>query len=129
MGSLGLKNTYLLQIHELTEQINTVGVLAQLILQIGKDVKETADRVPQATVGQRQLIAHARPLDVLGQRVEDLTGDGDGLAEVLLARLVHTALARVQPVEVHEGLLEPQQIVDGANDRVDYGRVAHLHAA
>ncbi|RNA06235.1 hypothetical protein BpHYR1_032513 [Brachionus plicatilis] len=118
----------LLQLHELSEQLDLQRVLAQLVLQIGEYVEEAANGVPEAAVRQSQLIAHARPLYVLGERVEHLFGDVDGAAKVVLAGRVHRALARVVPVEVHERLLQPQQVVHGADDYVHCGVVAGLGA-
>lgn len=37
-----------------------------------------------------------------------------------------TNLARVMPVEVHDGLLQSQQVVDGADDDVHSRRVPSL---
>jgi len=62
----------LLEVHELAEEVDAVGVLAELVLEVGEDVEEAADGVPETTVGQGQLIADTRPLDVFGERVEDL---------------------------------------------------------
>lgn len=47
-------------------------------------------------------------LNVLSKSSEDLLGHVDGPAEVALARRVDDLLARVVPVEVHHGLLQPQ---------------------
>lgn len=47
-------------------------------------------------------------LNVLSKSPEHLFGHVDGPAEVALARRVDDLLARVVPVEVHHGLLQPQ---------------------
>ena len=118
----------LLQVHEVAQQLRLARILAQLVLQVGEYVEEAADGVPEARVSERELIAHARALYELGESVEDLRGDRDGATEVLLARLVHRALARVRPVEVHDGLLQAQQVVHRAYDRVHCRVVAQLGA-
>ena len=56
----------------------------------------------------------------------NLAGNSDGLEEVGLSGRINDVLARVVPVEVHHGLLEPQEVVDGADDQVDGSGVAGL---
>lgn len=58
-------------------------------------------------------------LNALGERVEHLATNLNGLQEVLLAALVNDVFARVVPVKVHDRLLQSQQIVDGTVDQVD----------
>ena len=65
-------------------------------------------------------------LDDFSDGVEHLAGNSDGSEEVCLASWVDQLLARVVPVEVHDGLLQPQQEVDHADHQVDDGRVARL---
>ena len=72
------------------------------------------------------LIAHARALNDFSEGVKDLTGNPDGLEEVRLPGRVDHLLAWIVPVEVHHGLLQTEQVVDGADDQVDGGRVAGL---
>lgn len=72
------------------------------------------------------LISDAGSLDDLCQRVEDLTGNADGLEEIVLPCGIHHFLPRVVPVKVHHGLLESQKVVDGADDQVDSRRVTSL---
>ena len=77
-------------------------------------------------MSQGLLISNARSLDNFSESVEDLTGDSDGLEEVGLSGRIDDLLPGVVPVEVHHRLLKPQQVVDGADDQVDGGRVAGL---
>ena len=77
-------------------------------------------------MSQGLLISNARSLDNFSESVEDLAGDSDGLEEVGLSGRIDDLLPGVVPVEVHHRLLKPQQVVDGANDQVDGGRVAGL---
>ncbi len=75
---------------------------------------------------QSLLIANTGTLNDFSEGVEDLAGNPDGLEEVGLPGRIDDLLARVVPVEVHHGLLETEQVVDGADDQVDGGRVAGL---
>lgn len=56
----------------------------------------------------------------------NLASDFDGLEEVGLASRVNNFLGGVVPVKVHDGLLEAQQVVDGAVNDIDGGGVARL---
>jgi hypothetical protein len=67
-------------------------------------------------------------LDVFSEGAEDLGGYHDGATEVLCAGLVDDLLVAVVPVEVHDGLLQSQQVVHRADDQVDGGRVARLRS-
>ena len=77
-------------------------------------------------VSEGLLISDTRSLDDLSEGVEHLAGDSDGLEEVALAGRVNDVLSGVVPVEVHHGLLEPQEVVHGADHQVDCGGVACL---
>ena len=68
---------------------------------------------------QGLLVADAGALDDLRDRVEHLAGDPDGLEQVGLPGGVNHLLPRIEPVEVHHGLLQAEEIVDGADDQVD----------
>ena len=51
-----------LQPHELSQQVQLVWVLGQLVLHVGKDVEEASHCVPQPAVSQGQLVQGARAL-------------------------------------------------------------------
>ena len=55
-----------------------------------------------------------------------LASNSNGFEEVGFSSWVNNLLAWVVPVKVHDGLLQPQQVVDGADDQVDGGCVASL---
>ena len=57
---------------------------------------------------------------------EHLLGDHDGATEVLLAGSVDGFLAAVVPVEVHDGLLQAEQVVHGTDHDVHRRVVARL---
>ena len=95
---------------------------------MGKQEEEAAHRVPQPGHGEGLLVAHTGALDDLGDGVEDLAGHADGGEKVGLTGRVDELLARVVPVEVHDGLLEPEQVIHDADDQVDNGGVSGLVA-
>jgi len=75
---------------------------------------------------QGLLILHARSLDNLSERVENLTSDADRFEEVCFAGRINEFLAGIMPVEIHNRFLQPQQIVDSADDYIHRCRVTGL---
>jgi len=57
-------------------------------------------------VSERLLVLSTRALNDLSQCVKNLAGNADGLEEVGLSGGVDQLLARVMPVEVHDGFLK-----------------------
>lgn len=80
------------------------------------------------TVNIHVHITQGAHLNAFRQRIEHLAAHLNGAQKVLLSALVDHLLARVVPIEVHDRLLQPQQIVHGAVDQVDAGGVAGLRA-
>jgi len=79
-------------------------------------------------VCQGLLILHARSLDDLGERVENLTSDADRFEEVCFASGINEFLAGVMPIEIHDRFLQPQQVIDGADDHIYRCRVTGLRS-
>lgn len=72
------------------------------------------------------LIERAWSLDNLSEGVEYLASDSDRFEKVSFAGIVDQLLAGVVPVEVHDGLLQSQQVIDCADDHVYCRSVACL---
>lgn len=58
-------------------------------------------------------------LNHFSERVKNLRSDTNGFEEVDLPRWVNYLFAGIMPVKVHDWLLQPEQIVDSANNNVD----------
>lgn len=64
------------------------------------------------------LIQCTRTLDDFSEGVENLTGNSYSFKKVGFTCEVNQLFAGVVPVEVHNGFLEPKQVIDGADDDV-----------
>ena len=91
-------------------------------------MQEPTHSVPQSTAGQALLVPHTRTLRVLRQSSHNLFGHFECLEEVLPPLEVDDGAVRIVPVEVRDGLLQPQEVVHSADHDVDCGGVARLCA-
>lgn len=77
-------------------------------------------------MGQCLLILCARSLNNFSEGIENLTCDTNGFEEIDFTRRVDQFLAWIMPVEVHDRLLQSQQVIDSADDDIDGGRITSL---
>lgn len=72
------------------------------------------------------MILRTRTLNDLRERVKHLTGNSDGLKEINFSSRINQLLARIMPIEVHNRLLQSQQVIDSADYHVDCGGISSL---